>query len=62
MTATTDGMGFTEREWETLWNSETATSTVHRAADDDETYCEGCDSPVTYDGPADKYGTCRCES
>jgi len=32
----TDGMGFTDDEWERMWNSETATSTVHRASDDDE--------------------------
>lgn len=32
----TDGNGYTEDEWERMWNSETATSTVHRASDDDE--------------------------
>jgi hypothetical protein len=57
-----DGLGFTEQEWEKMWESETATSTVHKSSMDDESYCEGCDSPVTYSGPDDKYGTCGCES
>ena len=59
----TAGMGFTEREWENLWNSETATSTVHRATDDngDDVYCENCDSAVLYNGPNDVHGTCKCD-
>jgi hypothetical protein len=55
----TDGMGYTEREWETLWNSETATSTVHRAAFDDETFCEVCDQDVDYSVDTVN-GTCGC--
>lgn len=56
----TDGMGFTELEWEKTWESETATATVHKAEFDDESYCEGCDSAVVYAGSDDKHGTCQC--
>lgn len=57
----TDRTGYTERGWEEMWESETATSTVHRASMDDESYCEGCDSAVVYSGPDDRRGTCGCE-
>ena len=32
----TDGMGFTEYQWERMWNSETATSTAYHSSDDEE--------------------------
>lgn len=56
----TDGMGYTEQEWERMWNSETATSTVYRPGDDDEDFCENCQSDVVY---SDGYphGACNCE-
>ena len=57
----TDGLGYTEAQWERMWNSETATSTVHRESDDDYNYCEGCDSAVVYSDPSDKYGKCGCD-
>lgn len=31
-----DAMGFTEREWEETWESETATGTVYRPSDDED--------------------------
>ena len=40
----TDGMGFTEHEWERMWESESATSTVHRSEDDD--WCEDCQTDL----------------
>ena len=63
MPATTCALGYTELEWERMWNSETATGTAHRAADelDAENFCEGCDSPVVYAGPADRHGRCGCD-
>lgn len=56
-----DGMGFTEREWERLWNGEKneATATAHFAAFDNEDFCEGCDSDVDY-SDGSEYGTCGC--
>jgi hypothetical protein len=49
----TDGMGFTELDWETTWNSETATSTVHRASFDNDEFCDECD-------PFGESGRCSC--
>jgi len=47
-----------QREWD--WESrKSAYSTVCDPDEDD--YCESCDSTVTYSGPNDKYGTCKCD-
>lgn len=59
--ATMDGCGFTEHEWEKMWESETATATVHKACFDDETFCEACECEVVYGGPEDKHGKCGCD-
>jgi hypothetical protein len=46
-----------EREWD--WESRKSSySTVADPNEDD--YCEGCDSTVTYSGPDDQHGTCKC--
>jgi hypothetical protein len=48
----TDGMGFTEYQWERMWNSETATGTVHRSADDsdwDTLYSKGIAAGMSED-------------
>lgn len=47
-----------EREWDNETHG-SPFSTVHDHTD--ESYCEGCDSEVTYSGPNDKYGTCKCD-
>lgn len=44
------------------WDSESRKSPYSTVADpSDESYCEGCDSEVVYDGPNDNYGHCNCE-
>lgn len=43
------------------WEHPDTGRTAAFSRDDDDNYCEGCDSTVTYSGPDDKHGTCKCE-
>ena len=65
MTTThTDRLGYTEREWEKVWNAQSrddGAQTAHCSRFDDEDYCEGCDSTVDY-SDGSKYGRCNCDA
>lgn len=60
----TDRLGYTEREWEQIWSSQSqddGAQTAHVSSFDQEDYCEACDSEVVYSGPNDVIGKCKCE-
>lgn len=54
-------MDFTHDPYDAEWETGANLATVHRASDDDETYCELCDSDVVYSGPDDRHGRCGCD-
>jgi hypothetical protein len=59
----TDGLGYTEREWENMWSERSqddGCQTSHVSSLDDEGYCEGCDQAVDY-SDGNKHGCCGCD-
>ena len=58
-----DRMGYTEREWEQIWSSQSqddGAQTAHVSSFDDESYCEACDQEVRY--PVEHpNGICGCD-
>jgi hypothetical protein len=52
-----------EREWDALFSEKSrndGAQSAHTHHCEDLNYCEGCDSPVVYNGPDDHHGTCGC--
>ena len=63
MTEQTDRMGYTERQWESLWSDRSQNDgcqTAHTSICDDEDYCENCDQTVDY-SDGSKHGRCGCD-